>query len=133
MTTHPRLSPALMLSPTPLRHVLAILAALVLLGASPSASTAAAPARHRGPATHAPVHKRPAKKKAKKARAAPLPVPAGFVGMNLNGPLFRTGDGISLADQMANMVRAGVQTIRVTFSWQDAQPYRTRPRSRATR
>jgi hypothetical protein len=73
------------------------------------------------PAAGASGHARRAR--ARRTAAAPLPVPAGFVGMNLDGPLFRSGDGISLADQMAKMVRSGVQTIRVTFSWQDAQPY----------
>jgi hypothetical protein len=49
--------------------------------------------------------------------------PTGFVGMNAGGPLLSPTDHIDLARQLDMMVRAGVETIRVVFSWSDAQPY----------
>jgi hypothetical protein len=49
-------------------------------------------------------------------------VPAGFVGMNVNSPLFPV-DGVNLAGQLNTMVSSGVQTIRVVFNWAAAQPY----------
>jgi hypothetical protein len=52
-------------------------------------------------------------------------VPTGFVGMNADGPLLLTADHVDLARQLDMMVRAGVETIRVAFSWSDAQPYAT--------
>lgn len=59
---------------------------------------------------------------ASKQRATP--VPAGFVGVNLSSPLFpQTLSGIQLANQLNQMVRSGVQTIRVVFDWSYAQPY----------
>jgi hypothetical protein len=51
------------------------------------------------------------------------PVPAGFVGVNLDGPPLSPADGIDLNQQLGLMVRNGVQSVRVTFSWADAQPY----------
>jgi hypothetical protein len=59
------------------------------------------------------------------ARAAAIrPVPAGFVGVNIDGPIFpRTAPGVSLPDQLGRMVASGVDTVRTVFSWADAQPY----------
>jgi hypothetical protein len=51
------------------------------------------------------------------------PVPRGFVGMNLDGPPLTPQDHVNLAAQFASMVRSGVQSVRVTFSWAEAQPY----------
>jgi len=50
-------------------------------------------------------------------------VPAGFVGVNMNSPLFPTL-GVNLPNQLDTMVASGVQTIRVVFDWASAQPYR---------
>jgi hypothetical protein len=52
-------------------------------------------------------------------------VPEGFVGVNVDGPLFpRTAPGVDLGRQMGRMVSAGVESIRVVFDWAYAQPYR---------
>jgi hypothetical protein len=86
------------------RRLPAVVAVLVL-GAAVSAGPASA---------------RAASKPSKPA----APVPAGFVGMNLSSPLFpQTLGGIGLANQLNEMVKSGVQTIRVVFDWSYAQPY----------
>jgi hypothetical protein len=41
-------------------------------------------------------------------------VPADFVGMNVNAPLF-PGYGVNLSAQLGTMVSSGVETIRVLF------------------
>jgi hypothetical protein len=56
--------------------------------------------------------------------AAKSAVPAGFVGVNVNSPLF-PAVGVNLPGQLDTMVGSGVQTIRVVFDWSYAQPYRT--------
>ena len=43
--------------------------------------------------------------------------------MNADGPLFVSGDGLSLASEFAAMVKSGVGTVRVAFNWAAAQPY----------
>lgn len=60
-----------------------------------------------------------------RAHRAPAgtPVPRGFVGMNANGWLFQTGDGLALAEQFSAMASRGVQSVRMAFSWAQAQPY----------
>lgn len=50
-------------------------------------------------------------------------VPAGFVGVNAGGSMLSAGGGADLGAQFDAMVGAGVQTVRVVFSWADAQPY----------
>lgn len=66
----------------------------------------------------------PAAAKARARHHLPgAPVPAGFVGMNTNAPLFISGDGLSLADQFAAMARSGVQSVRIAFNWGTSQPY----------
>lgn len=60
------------------------------------------------------------------AAAAPLagtPVPAGFVGVNLDGPPLIPRDKVPLAPQFALMAQSGVQSVRATFNWTDEQPY----------
>jgi hypothetical protein len=58
---------------------------------------------------------------APKASAA---VSSGFVGMNIDGPLFpTTAPGVNIGAQMQKMVAAGVGTVRVVFDWSYAQPY----------
>lgn len=53
------------------------------------------------------------------------PVPQGFVGIDADGPLLTPGTSVNLPAQMSSMVAAGVQSVRVAFSWQAAQPYAT--------
>lgn len=48
-------------------------------------------------------------------------VPAGFVGMNADGPVFSV-PGQS-KHQLDGMVASGVESIRVVFDWHAAQPY----------
>jgi hypothetical protein len=58
------------------------------------------------------------------AGAASARVPQGFVGMDLDGPLFPTTvPGVDISHQMDKMVAAGVESIRVVFDWAAAQPY----------
>ncbi|MGH2895250.1 MAG: hypothetical protein ACRDPM_18560 [Solirubrobacteraceae bacterium] len=55
----------------------------------------------------------------------PAPVPQGFVGVDVDGPMFGPDTTIDFAGQLKTMVSSGVQSIRVAFSWAAAQPYRT--------
>src|SRR4051812_17186008 len=48
-------------------------------------------------------------------------VPPGFVGMMADGPLFNPQ--VDLGEQFAQMQRSGVETLRVAFPWDQAQPY----------
>jgi hypothetical protein len=51
-------------------------------------------------------------------------VPQGFVGMEVDGPMFPdTNNHVALGHQLDVMVASGVETIRVTFDWASAQPY----------
>jgi hypothetical protein len=51
------------------------------------------------------------------------PVPRGFVGVNVDGPMVVPNGGVNLSSQF-NLIRSsGVQSIHVVFSWSDAQPY----------
>ncbi len=50
-------------------------------------------------------------------------VPQGFVGVDLDGPLFGVDDSIDLNQQMGTMVANGVQSVRVAFNWAVAEPY----------
>lgn len=67
---------------------------------------------------------RPAAVHAPRARAAAA-VPQGFVGVDSDGPLFGADTPIDFSQQIAPMVAAGVESIRVAFNWSDAQPYQT--------
>lgn len=49
-------------------------------------------------------------------------MPAGFVGVNINGPVFP--GSANLATQLDTMVADGVQTVPVVFDWSYAQPYK---------
>ncbi len=56
--------------------------------------------------------------------ASLAPVPNGFVGTVVDGPLFPdTGDRVDLAHQLDVMVASGVESLRVEFDWASAQPY----------
>src|ERR1700727_3716442 len=54
---------------------------------------------------------------------APVPVPQGFLGVDVDGPMFGPDTPIDLASQLKTMVGSGVQSIRVAFSWAAGQPY----------
>ncbi len=56
--------------------------------------------------------------------AKPKPVPPGFVGMVIDGPLYPvTEPPLDMATQLDSMVATGVETMRATFDWATAQPY----------
>jgi hypothetical protein len=57
--------------------------------------------------------------------AAPGPVPQGFVGVDVDGPMFGPDTPINFTNQLKTMVVSGVQSVRVAFSWAAAQPYET--------
>lgn len=107
--------------------LLALLAALAPAAASAGSSSGARPSvatrvahQTRHPTAH---HKRHRARRHAHLQPTGVPVPLGFVGMNADGALFQSGDGLSLAEQFAAMARDGVQTVRVPFSWAQAQPY----------
>ena len=52
-------------------------------------------------------------------------VPQGFVGVDVDGPMFGPDTTIDFAHQLKTMVANGVQSIRAAFSWAAAQPYKT--------
>lgn len=56
-------------------------------------------------------------------KRTPKAVPQGFVGMNIDGPLFWPSTNLSLSGQMDSMVSDGVQSVRPAFDWATAQPY----------
>jgi hypothetical protein len=58
-----------------------------------------------------------------RSRPTGTPVPNGFVGVNGGGPLF--GPAVNLGQQLDLMVASGVESVRVLFSWSQAQPYRS--------
>ena len=55
--------------------------------------------------------------------AATAAVPQGFVGVDTDGPLFGADTPVDFGRQITSMVSNGVESIRVAFSWADAQPY----------
>ncbi len=57
------------------------------------------------------------------ARLPGTPVPKGFVGMNVDGPMVNAQDAVTLPSQFGLMRSNGVQSVRVVFSWSVAQPY----------
>jgi hypothetical protein len=60
------------------------------------------------------------------AAQAAQPVPDGFVGMMVDGPLYPvTSPGVNLGAQFDKMVASGVESVRAVFDWSNAQPYRT--------
>lgn len=60
------------------------------------------------------------------ARRLPgTPVPAGFVGVNLDGPPLTPRDNVPLAPQFQSMARSGIESVRADFIWSNEQPYRS--------
>src|SRR5437764_8083805 len=60
---------------------------------------------------------------AARSRPPGTPVPRGFVGMNVDGPMLTSQNGVALPDQFGLMRSKGVQTVRAVFNWSVAQPY----------
>jgi hypothetical protein len=85
---------------------------LVLLSALVLTAARAALAAHAGAASKPNI-------------TAPGPVPQGFVGVDVDGPMFGPDTPINFPNQLKTMVASGVQSVRVAFSWAAAQPYRT--------
>jgi hypothetical protein len=56
---------------------------------------------------------------------APTAVPPGFVGMDVDGPVFGSNTDIDFPTQLKSMVANGVESVRAAFSWAAAQPYKT--------
>ncbi len=54
---------------------------------------------------------------------AGTPVPKGFVGVNIDGPMVTPSDNVALGPQFKSMVADGVQSLRTVFDWSAAQPY----------
>lgn len=52
-------------------------------------------------------------------------VPQGFVGVDIDGPMFAPGTTIDYQAQLKAMVGSGVQSIRAAFNWAIAQPYQS--------
>ncbi len=50
-------------------------------------------------------------------------VPNGFVGMDIDGPLFDPTSPLDVGNQMTSMVGDGVETVRLAFNWAAAQPF----------
>lgn len=55
-------------------------------------------------------------------RSSPAPVPFGFVGMDVDQPVWPNPQ-IDLASQLDVMVASGVDSVRAVFDWSVAQPY----------
>jgi len=88
----------------PLLVLAAALALAAALTAGPDPSKAAAP------------------KKSTTKTIAPGPVPQGFVGVDVDGPMFGPDTPINFSNQLKTMVSSGVQSVRVAFRWAAAQP-----------
>src|SRR5581483_11489873 len=58
-----------------------------------------------------------------RASLAGTPVPPGFVGMNVDGPMIGADGGVAMPSQFDAMRAHGVQSLRVSFNWASAQPY----------
>lgn len=52
-------------------------------------------------------------------------VPQGFVGVDVDGPVFGQDNSIDFDQQVGSMVTNGVQSIRVAFNWAAAEPYQS--------
>jgi hypothetical protein len=55
--------------------------------------------------------------------SVPAAVPAGFVGVDVDGPVFGQDDTIDFDRQVGTMVANGIESVRVAFNWAAAEPY----------
>jgi hypothetical protein len=58
------------------------------------------------------------------AQRKPRPLPLGFIGMLADGPLM-TDPRVDMGQEVALMRSSGVQSVRFTIYWDQAQPYAT--------
>lgn len=94
---------------------IALALAFVTLGAAASAGARTGKTR-----AHA-----AARSSNKNAQAAALPVPSGFVGVDIDGPMLDPPSGLDLSNQFGDMVTSGVESVRIAFNWAFAQPYQS--------
>jgi hypothetical protein len=66
-----------------------------------------------------------AARRPKASSSAQPAVPQGFVGVDIDGPMFAPNTTIDYQAQLQAMVGSGVQSVRVAFNWATAQPYRS--------
>jgi hypothetical protein len=105
----------------------AVVCALTLMLAVPATVSARATVSRRATVSPRATASTRAHKPAKPVHrpAKPKPVPPGFVGMVLDGPLYPvTQPPLDMATQLDSMVATGVETVRATFDWANSQPYR---------
>lgn len=79
---------------------------------------------HRTSPATARASARPAHPTARAARAS-APVPQGFVGVDVDPPVYGNNDSPDFQDQVNQMVGAGVQSMRIAFSWAAIEPYQS--------
>jgi hypothetical protein len=53
----------------------------------------------------------------------PAAVPQGFVGVDVDGPVYGVDNSVDFDNQVGSMVSNGVQSIRSAFNWAVAEPY----------
>ena len=102
-----------------------VLAAALVAGAA----TRAGAANRAGAATRASAANRAGAatgpRTSKPKVTAATTVPQGFVGVDVDGPMFGPDTTVDFGGQLKTMVTNGVQSIRAAFSWAAAQPYKT--------
>jgi hypothetical protein len=57
------------------------------------------------------------------APAKTAAVPRGFVGVDVDGPVFGQDNSVDFDKQMGTMVANGVESVRVAFNWAVGEPY----------
>jgi hypothetical protein len=50
-------------------------------------------------------------------------VPQGFIGVDVDGPVFGQDNSVDFDKQMGTMVANGVESVRVAFNWAAGEPY----------
>jgi hypothetical protein len=55
--------------------------------------------------------------------AKTAPVPPGFVGVDVDGPVFGQDNSVDFDRQVGTMVANGVESVRVAFNWAAGEPY----------
>jgi hypothetical protein len=108
---------ARMFADRPRRIGLVLLVTALVLSAAFIALTARAGATGHGPASTS--------KASTPKVTTPGPVPQGFLGVDVDGPMFGPDTPINFPNQLKTMVASGVQSVRVAFSWAAAQPYQS--------
>jgi hypothetical protein len=60
---------------------------------------------------------------ARAGSSPPAAVPQGFVGVDVDGPVYGLDNSVDFDNQVGSMVTNGVQSIRSAFNWAVAEPY----------